>query len=88
MGRKGIIHGAVTNGCEWIFIIFHLNDNGIGGSYWLSPPVKIDVSEEYLFEVLSPGSDVVASLVTYWVCYFLFSFMCPHEQIMPDREEL
>ena len=31
LSRKWILRGALTNGHEWIFLIFYLNENGIGG---------------------------------------------------------
>ncbi|KAJ2919592.1 hypothetical protein MD484_g805, partial [Candolleomyces efflorescens] len=79
---KRISRGALTNGHEWIFIILYLNEDGvgIGGTYAASPPIKIQVSESYPFRVLSPGPDIVAGILAYWVCLISLSF--------PDFDDL
>jgi hypothetical protein len=38
---KSILCGTVTNGHEWIFLIFYLNKDGIGGTYKKSCIVKM-----------------------------------------------
>ena len=72
LSRKGILRGALTNGHEWIFLIFYLNENGIGGTYAKSPTIKIQVSDTYPYRVISPGPDIVAGILAYWVCGTLF----------------
>jgi len=64
---KGIARGALTNGHEWIFLIFYLNENGIGGTYAESPTIKIQVSDTYPYGVISPGPDIVAGILAYWI---------------------
>jgi hypothetical protein len=87
LSSKGILCGAVTDGLEWIFLIFYLDKDGIGGMYKISPTIKIHVSKSYPYHILSPGPDIVAGIVAYWVCYTLFYFICPHEQ-MSDGTQL
>jgi len=64
----------MTNGIEWEFIILHLNENGKGGGYKVSPPVVIESEPEHPYHVVSPGPDVVAAILAHWVRqYLLFS---------------
>jgi hypothetical protein len=87
LSSKKILCGAVTNGHEWKFLIFYLGKDGIGGMYKESPIIKIHVKDDYPYHILPPGPDIVAGIVAYWVCYSLFYFMCPHEQ-MSDGTQL
>ena len=80
--RKGILRGALTNGHEWIFLILYLNEDGDGGMYAESPTIKIQVSDSYPYHVLSPGPDIVAGILAYWVCCTLFSSLCPYERML------
>jgi hypothetical protein len=70
--RKGILRGALTNGHEWIFLILYLNEDGNGGTYAESPTIRIQVTDSYPYRVLSPGPDIVAGILAYWVCCTLF----------------
>jgi hypothetical protein len=76
LSSKGILRGAVTNGREWVFLIFYLDKDGIGGTFVKSPIIEIRASNSYPYHILPPGPDIVAGIVTYWVCCALFSFMC------------
>jgi len=64
---KKILRGALTNGHEWIFLILYLNEDGNGGSYAESPTIKIQVNDSYPYHVLSPGPDIVAGILAYWM---------------------
>ena len=74
--RKRNLRGALTNGHEWTFLILYLNEDGNGGTYSESPTIKIQVSNSYPYRVLSPGPDIVAGILTYWVCCRSFFFLC------------
>ncbi|KAF9784373.1 hypothetical protein BJ322DRAFT_844894 [Thelephora terrestris] len=65
--NKGILRGALTNGHEWIFLIFYLDKDGIGGTYTTTPIIKIQVNDSYPFCILSPGPDIVAGILAYWI---------------------
>ncbi|KAN0128028.1 hypothetical protein V8E53_013051 [Lactarius tabidus] len=65
--NKGILRGAVTNGCEWVFLIFYLDKDGIGGTFVKSPIIEIRASNSYPYHILPPGPDIVAGIVTYWM---------------------
>lgn len=64
---KGIIRGALTNGHDWIFLILYLNKDGDGGTYAESPTIKIQVSDTFPYHVISPGPDIVAGILAYWM---------------------
>lgn len=87
LSSKQILRGAVTNGYEWVFVIFYLDKDGVGGTYKTSPTITIQVNNNYPYHVLSSGPDIVAGIVAYWVCFTLFSFLCPYEQ-MSDGTQL
>jgi len=70
--RKKITRGALTNGHEWIFVILDLGEDGNVGTYVRSPIIKIQVSENYPYRVLSPGPDIVTGILAYWVCCTCF----------------
>jgi hypothetical protein len=74
---KNVIRGALTNGHIWIFLILRLNENAIGGRYFLS-------REIYLMENLVEGSQVsekacsfIAGIVAHWIQH-------SHEEIGDD----
>ena len=69
--RKRILRGALTKGHECIFLIVYLNENGHGGTYSISPTINIYASDKYPYHVLSPGPDIVAGILAYWVCCIL-----------------
>ena len=86
--NKGILRGALTNGHEWVFLIFYLDKDGVGGTYAKSPIIKIQVGDNYPHRVLSPGPDIVVGILACWVCVALSSLSCaPHEQ-MSDGTQL
>lgn len=87
LSSKQILRGAVTNGYEWVFVIFYLDKDGIGGTYKASPPIRINVGNNYPYHVHSPEPNIVAGIVAYWVCFTHFSFMCSHEK-MSDGTQL
>ncbi|KAF6751296.1 hypothetical protein DFP72DRAFT_968735 [Ephemerocybe angulata] len=64
---KPIARGALTNGHEWIFMTLNINQDGIGGTYTMSPKIKIQASESYPFHVLSPEPDIIAGVLAYWI---------------------
>jgi len=39
--RKSIIHGAVTNGEDWLFIFLKMNADGNGAVYAVSPSIPV-----------------------------------------------
>ncbi|KAF9643708.1 hypothetical protein BDM02DRAFT_1362680 [Thelephora ganbajun] len=65
--KEGIIRGALTDGHNWIFLILYLNEDGIGGTYMQSPPIKMQASDNYPYYVLSPGPDIVAGILAHWM---------------------
>ena len=71
LSSKEVLRGAVTNGHSWIFLIFYLDKDGIGGMYKKSPIIEICMSDRSPYRILSPGPDIVAGIVGYWVCYTL-----------------
>jgi hypothetical protein len=84
--RKGILRDALTNGHEWIFLILYLNEDGVGGTYAESLTIKIQVSDSYPYRVLSPGPDIVAGILAYWICCTLFSSLYPYEQMLDGTQ--
>ena len=74
--RGNIILGAVSNGLRWKFITLHLNENGKGGGYKVSPTVTIESEPKYPFHVISPRPDIVAAILAHWVRHFLLSQWC------------
>lgn len=84
--RKEIVRGALTNGYDWIFLIFYLDENGIGGTYGKSPTIKIQVSGTYPYRVVSPGPDIVAGILAYWVRRTLFFLVCSHGQMLDGTQ--
>ena len=59
--------GALTNGRDWIFLVFHLNENKIGGTHWESSTVAIQLSAGFLFAADSMGPDILTGVRPYWV---------------------
>ena len=79
---KRILRDAVTNGHQWEFIILYLNEDRIGGgTYHTSPIIKIDVTRTYPFQVISPGPDIIAGILAYWVSHTHPSFIFCHKQV-------
>lgn len=65
--RKEVVHGALTNGHEWMFLLAKLNDNGNGASYKKSVIVnlwfKTSPEDKFGPEVISePFPDMIASI--------------------------
>ncbi|KAF9642072.1 hypothetical protein BDM02DRAFT_3193961 [Thelephora ganbajun] len=65
--RKSVIRGALTDRHDWIFLVLYLNEDGVGGAYFQSPTIKMQVSSNYPYSVLSPGPDIIAGILAYWV---------------------
>ena len=65
--REKVVRSVVSNGLEWKFIILHLNENGRGGGYKVSPRVVIKSKPDYPFEVIPPGPDIVAEILAHLV---------------------
>ncbi|KIJ92858.1 hypothetical protein K443DRAFT_647776 [Laccaria amethystina LaAM-08-1] len=68
-GLKNIIHGAVTDGHDWIFLVLKMDSNGEGAIYTQS------LQRTRLMTVVPPGDeeisytmcDVIAGIIGYWV---------------------
>ena len=74
---KKILLGAFTNRHEWIFRVLNLYlvEDGNGGTYAEWPTIKIHVSDNYPYRVLSPGLDIVSGILAYWVCCTFFFYV-------------
>ncbi|KAI9573877.1 hypothetical protein HD554DRAFT_2310459 [Boletus coccyginus] len=83
---KSILRGALTNGHDRIFLILYLNEDGTGRTYTESPVIKMRVSDNYPYSVLSPGPDIIAGILAYWVLFTLFSSVCPYERMLDGTE--
>jgi hypothetical protein len=68
--RKKVVHGAVTNGHQWFFILVKINDNYEGASFRYSVPIQIG---GYLYDHGIPNKswpDLIAAILLHWVCLF------------------
>jgi len=51
-----------------------------------SPTIKMQVSNNYPYSVLSPGPDIIAGILAYWVRFTLFSSVCPYKHMLDGTE--
>jgi len=61
---KGVVHGVLTNGCDWIFVMIHFDHNNDGASYKITIPFKL-VSTPAEDAELVP--DMIAGILSHWV---------------------
>ncbi|KAE9401731.1 hypothetical protein BT96DRAFT_974660 [Gymnopus androsaceus JB14] len=69
--RKDTVRGALTNGHEWMFIIFSLNKDGNGASYKLSTLIQYTVINDSLdgygdLKPVQPWPDIIAGILLDW----------------------
>ena len=62
---NGILHGALTNGHAWVFIIVVLNPDGNGAKYHHSVPIAFQSNNPP--QILKLWPDVLASIIFHWV---------------------
>ena len=62
--RNKVVHGALTNWHDWIFLLIKLNDDYEGASYKYSVEVHLEVMQNLDFQHVS-WPDVIAA------CYVL-----------------
>ncbi|KAF9005429.1 hypothetical protein BDQ17DRAFT_1353044 [Cyathus striatus] len=65
--KKNIVHGVLTNGSAWIFLILYLNESGVGGSFLHSPTIRIQLNRNHPHEVLHPEPDIITGILSYWM---------------------
>jgi len=76
--RKEFLRGALTNGHRWIFLILHLNPDGIGGTFKRSVDLELPVIAGLAGrsrEVVKPLADLIAGVLLFWVRSFLLRLM-------------
>jgi len=64
---RDIIRGALSDGYEWIFVILYCKKNGSGGTYRLSPRIRLETTGEYPGQFLPDFPDIIAGILTHWV---------------------
>src|SRR5260370_30493678 len=68
--RKKVLHGALTNGCDWIFLlIINLNDDYDGGFYKQSDMVQLRTMKSFDGWLVIPGPwpDLITAILLHWV---------------------
>jgi len=80
--RKKVLHGALTNGRDWIFLLVKFNDNYDGAfykqsfvvKYYTQPPVGLSrttESPDRQVVIPKPWPDLIAGILVYWVSLML-----------------
>ena len=70
--RKKILCGALTNGCEWIFLLVKLNDNYDGATFKQSFVIQLTTLGTLGSQLqLPPEPDLIAGILAYWVSLML-----------------
>ncbi|KAF9017571.1 hypothetical protein BDZ89DRAFT_1074750 [Hymenopellis radicata] len=64
-----VLRGALTNGCDWVFLILSRNSNGLGATYKESAVISL-MERDRIFssrQILEPWPDVIALLLSTWI---------------------
>ena len=67
--RNKVVHGALTNRHNWIFLLIKLNDDYEGASYKYSVEIHLEIMQNLDFQHVS-WPDVIAAILLHWVTSF------------------
>ena len=67
--RNKVVHGALTNGHHWIFLLVKLTDDYEGASYKQSNVIHLEVYQNLDLQQVSQP-DLIAAIVFHWVSLF------------------
>ena len=73
--RKDVIHGALTDGQDWIFIILKMKPDGNGGVYVQSDELYL-VVKIIRKEISRTMCSVIAGIIPHWTSDIDVSFCC------------
>ncbi|KAH9989738.1 hypothetical protein BJV77DRAFT_1069301 [Russula vinacea] len=67
--QKKVLHGALTNGYDWIFLLIKFNDNFDGASYMQSTMVQLCTIETLDGQpvIPAPWPDLIAAILSHWI---------------------
>ncbi|KAI9441535.1 hypothetical protein H4582DRAFT_2073709 [Lactarius indigo] len=67
--QKKVLHGALTNGHDWIFLLVKLNDDYDGASYQESAMIQLQTTRDLDDQLVihKPWPDLIAGILSDWI---------------------
>ncbi|KAG1802555.1 uncharacterized protein BJ212DRAFT_1304781 [Suillus subaureus] len=85
---KKVLHGALTDGCDWVFLLIKLNVNYDRSSYQHSGILQLDSTRSLNGWLVTAGPwlDLIAAILSHWRYYVVL--LASTQDKLPDKLKL